>query len=311
MKTRAVVLDHPKQIALRTLDLAPPTDTDVVVAVEHSGISAGTERLLWEGTMPFFPGMGYPLVPGYETVGRVVSAGAATPLQVGQSVFVPGANCFDGARGLFGGSASRLTVAAARVMPIAAELGENGILLALAATAHHAFAGGDTPDLIVGHGVLGRLLARLVLARRGSAPVVWDTRPDRRTGALDYHVTDRSQDTRSDYRVIVDASGDPALLDALVARLAPGGEIVLAGFYKSPLSFAFPPAFMREARIRVAAQWQPRDLAAVNALVASGDLSLDGLITHRADAAKVAEAYETAFENPACLKMVLDWRACA
>ena len=49
-------------------------------------------------------------------------------------------------------------------------------------------------------------------------------------------------------------SGDAAILDTLVARLAPGGEIVLAGFYAEPLAFAFPPAFMREARIRVAAR---------------------------------------------------------
>jgi 3-hydroxyethyl bacteriochlorophyllide a dehydrogenase len=26
--------------------------------------------------MPSFPGMGYPLVPGYESVGRIVDAGA-------------------------------------------------------------------------------------------------------------------------------------------------------------------------------------------------------------------------------------------
>ncbi len=57
---------------------------------------------------------------------------------------------------------------------------------------------------------------------------------------------------------------------------------MLAGFYSEPLSFAFPPAFMREARIRVAAEWQRADLVAVKQLVESGRLSLDGLITHRA-----------------------------
>ena len=38
---------------------------------------------------------------------------------------------------------------------------------------------------------------------------------------------------------------------------------MLAGFYADRLSFAFPPAFMREARLRVAAQWQPGDLDTV------------------------------------------------
>ena len=48
----------------------------------------------------------------------------------------------------------------------------------------------------------------------------------------------------------------PPCSTRLIARLAPGGEIVLAGFYSAPLSFVFPPAFMREARIRVAAEWR-------------------------------------------------------
>ena len=120
---------------------------------------------------------------------------------------------------------------------------------------------------------------------------------------------DPADDPRRDYHAIYDASGDSALLDTLIARLAAGGEVVLAGFYSEPLSFAFPPAFMREARLRVAAEWREPDLAAVKALIGSGRLALDGLITHRRQAAQAAEAYRTAFNDPACLKMILDWRA--
>jgi 3-hydroxyethyl bacteriochlorophyllide a dehydrogenase len=87
--------------------------------------------------------------------------------------------------------------------------------------------------------------------------------------------------------------------------------VVLAGFYSEPLSFAFPPAFMREARIRVAAEWREADLSAVCALAGTGRLSLDGLITHREDATRAPQAYRTAFGDPECLKMILDWRACA
>jgi 3-hydroxyethyl bacteriochlorophyllide a dehydrogenase len=95
----------------------------------------------------------------------------------------------------------------------------------------------------------------------------------------------------------------------LIRRLAPGGEIVLAGFYSAPLGFAFPPAFMREARIRVAAEWKEPDLVAVRELMATGKLSLDGLITHVEPAKHAQDAYRTAFDDPACLKMILDWSA--
>jgi 3-hydroxyethyl bacteriochlorophyllide a dehydrogenase len=308
--TVAVVFEKPQSLALRRLALTPPGDDDVTVDVEWTGISGGTERLLWSGDMPPFPGMGYPLVPGYESVGRVAAAGRSSGRREGDWVFVPGARCFGETRGLFGGAAARLVVPGARALVIPEALDERGVLLALSATAHHALAapGAALPDLIVGHGALGRLLARLTLALGGAAPTVWENNPVRRAGAEGYAVCDAADDDRRDYRAIYDVSGAGHLLDALVARLAPGGEIVLAGFYHEPLTFAFTPAFLREARLRVAAQWQPGDLARVSELAASGALSLGDLITHRHVAADAVAAYATAFTDPACVKMVLDWR---
>jgi 3-hydroxyethyl bacteriochlorophyllide a dehydrogenase len=92
-------------------------------------------------------------------------------------------------------------------------------------------------------------------------------------------------------------------------RLIKGGEIVLAGFYPDPVSFAFPPAFVKEARIRVAAEWTPDDLSATRQLIETGALSLDGLITHAMSANQAEDAYRIAFEDPKCLKMYLDWSA--
>ena len=311
MNALAVVLEQPEQLALSRLDLEAATEDDVVVDIEWSGISTGTEKLLWFGRMPAFPGMGYPLVPGYESVGRISAAGTRSGGRLGGRVFVPGARCFGDVRGLFGGAASRVVVPGARALPIAESLGEQGVLLALAATAHHAILaeGCRLPELIVGHGVLGRMIARLAVMA-GGAPVVWDTDAARREGAAGYAVIDPAEDTRRDYRCICDVSGDAALLDTLIARLAPGGEVVLAGFYDT-LTFSFPPAFMREARLRIASQWQPADLQAAKALAESGQLSLDGLITHRAEPGDADAAYRTAFGDPACLKMILDWRACS
>lgn len=317
MQTTAVVLEQPERLVLSRLDLSPAGEEDVVVDIDWSGISTGTERLLWSGRMPPFPGLGYPLVPGYESVGRIASAGARSGRSVGESVFVPGARCFGEVRGLFGGAASRLVVPGARTLPIDSSLGEQGVLMALAATAYHAVSGGGKrasivpPDLIVGHGVLGRLLARLTVIAGFGPPVVWECNPDRAGGAVGYPVIRPDDDPKRDYRAIYDVSGDGSILDSLIARLAPGGEVVLAGFYSEPLSFSFPPAFMREAQIRAAAEWQRPDLLAIKELTETGRLSLDGLLTHHEDASNAERAYRTAFGDPACLKMVLDWRACS
>jgi 3-hydroxyethyl bacteriochlorophyllide a dehydrogenase len=260
--------------------------------------------------MPSFPGMGYPLVPGYESVGHVTQAGSRSGSRVGDFVFVPGARCFGPIRGLFGGAAARLVVPGARIIPLNERLGEQGVLMALAATAYHVTSrhGARQPDLIVGHGVLGRLVARLAVILGNPPPVVWERNPQRVHGATGYTVIDPAADERRDYHSICDVSGDSSLLDTLVSRLAPGGEIVLAGFYSESLHFSFPPAFMREARIRIAAEFKDPDLVAVKDLIETGRLSLDGLITHRLEADQAEAAYKTAFGDPTCLKMILDWR---
>jgi 3-hydroxyethyl bacteriochlorophyllide a dehydrogenase len=306
MDAVAVTLQAPESLALRVLALNPLTDGDVLVEIDWSGISSGTEKLLWTGRMPNFPGMGYPLVPGYESVGRVIDAGADARSRIGEWVFVPGANCYQGARGLFGGTARRVVLSAARAVPVSEHLGRDSILTALAATAHHAITGGAAPDLIIGHGILGRLLARLTIACGAPAPTVWETNPLRRD-ATDYRVIDPASDERHDYRTICDASGMVDIIDVTIPHLAKGGELVLAGFYDR-LSFAFPPAFMREARLRISAEFTPADIASTCALIDSDALRLDGLISHSRPAGEATEAYPQAFTDPACLKMVLDWR---
>jgi 3-hydroxyethyl bacteriochlorophyllide a dehydrogenase len=314
LEALAVVFDNPEQLSLRQLPIASATDSDVVVNVDWTSISVGTERLLWTGRMPPFPGLGYPLVPGYEAVGRVSFAGTASGHREGDRVFVPGANCYGDVRGLFGGAASRVVVPGARALNVDDSLGERAVLLALAATAYHALKGPratEMPDLVIGHGTFGRLTARLV-SILGNAPcTVWEKDPIRAAGALGYTVTTAEQDPRRDYKCIFDASGDASLIEPMIMRLAKGGEIVLAGFYSDPIAFRFPMAFMKEARLRIAAEWDPADLAAVTKLVVERKLSFDGLITHEQPASNAKDAYEIAFNDPSCVKMILDWRESA
>lgn len=306
---QAIVFEGPRRLSRRPVSLVSRAPGEVLVRTLYSGISTGTERLFYSGEMPDFPGMGYPLVPGYETVGEVLQAEPRSGLSAGDRIFVPGANCYSDVRGLFGGASSLLYTAAHRVIRVDAALGEDAVLFALAATAHHAIrptAQTPLPDLIVGHGALGRLLARITVAL-GGAPRVWETRPERRDGAVGYTVCDPAEDTRRRFATIVDASGHGPALETWITHLAPRGELVLAGFYTQSLGFNFVPAFLREIRLRVAAQWVPQDLEAVRGLVAAGSLSLAGIVNCREPIHAADGAYRQAFEDPACLKMVLDW----
>ncbi len=325
--TNAIVFERPGALVHRDLQITAAGERDLLVETEFSGISSGTERLLWEGRMPSFPGLGYPLVPGYESVGRVVERGASCSVEVGDRVFVPGASCYqDDVRGLFGATASRLVVAEHRCVELGSLSPQHGVLLALTATAMHILThriarstAADemtlervrehAPQLIIGHGTLGRVLARLCVAVGAPAPLVWERNPDRHSGAQGYSVVAMQDDDRHDYSRVCDVSGACGdLFDDVILRMRPGSEFVLGGFYSEPVSFAFAPAFMREITLSIAAQWLPHDLALVTELIRTDVLSLDGLVSHVEPTARAESAYRQAFIDPECLKMVLDWR---
>ena len=94
MITKAVVMSDPGSLSIQPVDLKSPSKEDVVIEINYSGISTGTEKLFYNGKMPQFPGMGYPLVPGYESTGEVVQAPKDSNLKIGDMVFVPGADCY-------------------------------------------------------------------------------------------------------------------------------------------------------------------------------------------------------------------------
>ena len=314
MITKAVVMSEPGSLSIQPVDLKNPSKEDVVIKINYSGISTGTEKLFYNGKMPQFPGMGYPLVPGYESTGEVVQAPKDSNLKIGDMVFVPGADCYSGSvKSLFGGSAQMIISSPNRLIKIDSTMGCNGALFALAATARHAIAGfgNKMPDVIVGHGVLGRLLARLVILAGEKPPIVWEKNILRHSGATDYEVVLPEYDERSDYDCIFDVSGDSEILDSLIGRVRKGGEVVLAGFYPERLEFGFAQAFLKEVSLRVSAEFTPEDVATTKLLIEDGSLSFDGLISDVYSAKEANEAYNIAFNNAECLKMVLDWRNAA
>ena len=314
MITKAVVMSEPGCLSIQPVDLKSPSKEDVVIEINYSGISTGTEKLFYNGKMPQFPGMGYPLVPGYESTGEVVQAPKDSNLKIGDMVFVPGADCYSGSvKSLFGGAAQMIISSPNRLIKIDPTMGCNGALFALAATARHAIAGfgNKMPDVIVGHGVLGRLLARLVMLAGEKPPIVWEKNILRHSGATDYEVVLPEYDERSDYDCIFDVSGDSEILDSLIGRVRKGGEVVLAGFYPDRIGFGFAQAFLKEVSLRVSAEFTPEDVATTKLLIEDGSLSFDGLISDVYSAKNANKAYNIAFNNAECLKMVLDWRNAA
>jgi 3-hydroxyethyl bacteriochlorophyllide a dehydrogenase len=312
--TRAIVIPEPERLELREVQLTPPAAEDVAVRTLYTSISAGTERMLLAGRMPH-PMLAFPVIPGYETVGRVVGRGADVPPELeGQLVYVGGARCFEGVNPAWGGQAATVHADHRRVVPLDGVAPRLGVLLALAATALHGIdilgelAGKRM--LVIGQGPVGQLAARIARSRSAWVAVA-DRTPARLARSAADLVINVAETPLADViggpvDAVVEASGSMEALAGALPQLANEGAVLLLGYYDE-LRLPYMPLFLKQARLLAAREWAPGDLGRCRDMLASGALDVSGLITHSFALEQFQEAYRVALHEPECLKLVVEW----
>lgn len=311
---RAVVISEKDKVELREVTLKTPGPDDAVIQTAYTSISAGTERMLLGGQMPH-PMLRFPVVPGYETVGRVVEIGDnVDPAWMDRWVYVGGALCYEGVNSAWGGQAERLFAPAQRLVPLDGLKPQDGVLLALAATALHGVdllqpQAGDRV-LVLGQGPVGQLAARF--ARQAGAWVAVSDRVASRLArsaadvAVNVAETPLNEAVTEPVHAIIEATGSMAALSAALSLLAPGGTILLLGYYDQ-LQLPYMPLFLKEAALLTAKEWKSGDLIRCRDRVRDGTLDLHSLLTHHFPVAELDRAYDVALNAPDCLKVVMDW----
>jgi 3-hydroxyethyl bacteriochlorophyllide a dehydrogenase len=331
MQTTAVVIPAAHTIELRQVALKPLGPGDVLVRTTLTSISAGTERMLLKGVMPH-PMLQFPVVPGYETVGCVIDAGADAREWVGKRVYVGGNYGFEGVNPAFGGQSAHIIAPTTHLTGLDTLTDSQGVMLALTATALHGvdMACGTQSDdrrlttddrqptavcrpqssvVVLGQGVVGQLAARFAKARGAHVTVV-----DKVAARLNLSVADVAHEALPaaapgvppEFDVVIDATGKMDAIAPLLMRVKRGGAVVLLGYYDA-VSLPYQPIFLRELRLLASAQWAPGDLVRARDAIAAGEIDVRPLITHRMPAGHAPEAFDVSFNDPACVKMLLEW----
>lgn len=310
----AVVISAPHTVALSEVPLTALAPHDVTVQTLYTSISAGTERMLMAGHMPH-PMLQFPVVPGYETVGRITAVGSDVPSDMlGQIVYVGGARCFVGVNPAWGGQASRLHADYRRVVTLTGVEPAHGVLLALAATAMHGVdRAGELHSkrvLVIGQGPVGQIAARIALLRGADVSVV-DTNPQRlahskATTIIDVSTVPLAEHQLNAFDVIIEASGSMTALSGALTRLSSNATVVLLGYYDD-VRLPYMPLFLAQATLVTAKEWAPGDLVRCRDLIADGVLDVGGLLTHAHAVGDIRAAYDTALHDANCLKLLLTW----
>jgi 2-desacetyl-2-hydroxyethyl bacteriochlorophyllide A dehydrogenase len=330
----AVWVSAPRQVEIREESVRTVGPADVRVSALVSGVSAGSELLVYGGhappdlqpDLPTIGGdFGLPIKFGYSSVGRVVEVGSRVEhLAVDDLVFVHHPH------------QTEYVVPAEAPIRLSADLPpDTGVFSANLETAvtvaldAHPRLGEAV--LVVGQGIVG-LLITMVLKRVGATPIVTVDLHERRRQASTAAGADHAIGVDEDVGarvleltggrgvdVAVEASGSPAALQACIDAVAFAGTVVVASWYGTrDATLALGGAFHRR-RVRVVSsqvstldpsitpRWdRGRRTALVSELLR--ELPLSELISHRFRFADAPSAYELLERAPGeCLQVVLDY----
>lgn len=309
----ALWIEDARRCDLRQEVLPERGAADVLVRTLYSGISRGTESLIFEGRVPPSeyermrgPGMAgdfpFPVKYGYAAVG-VVEAGP--PDLVEREVF-----CLHPHQDFFVVPVERVTVLPLSLPPRRAILAAN-METALNVVWDAAIQPGDRVA-VFGAGVVGTLIAYLSSRIAGTETVLLDREPRRADLAASLGLTFASPDQLSltgDFDVIVNASASPQALEAAVDLAGLESRIVEASWYGDrsvalPLGGAFHARRLSLVSSQVGnlpashrARWTyARRLA--KALDLLLDIRLDALISGETPFAELPAAYARILSRP-------------
>jgi 2-desacetyl-2-hydroxyethyl bacteriochlorophyllide A dehydrogenase len=312
---RALFHTAPRRVEIRELPTPHPSAGEVVVSTLFSGISGGTERLVYRGEVPedlalddTIDALGgafrYPFPYGYACVGEASDSG--------RLVFA-----FQPHQDVFAARASDL-------IPLPAIDPASATLFPLVETALQvtleAEAGYQDRVIVLGAGVLG-LLTALLLQRSGRRPLCAEPQPWRRelAGGLGVTAVPPGELAGQEVPLVIDASGNPDAPATALSMLAHEGTLLVASWFGTkPVTLPLGGAFhrrrltIRSTQVstipaRLSAGWtvSRRRSAAAELLP---ELPLTELCTHVFPFDQAADAFRAVDESPpGLMHAVLDY----
>lgn len=328
----------PRVVDFRDSNASPPGEGQVRIEALFSGISHGSEMMVYRGEVPselsldsslttLQGSFGFPVKYGYASVGRLIDAGSGVSgFEEGDLVFAfnPHETCY--------------TVPVTAVIKLPQELDPRaGILAANVETALNSLLDA-APRLgerivVIGQGVVGLLITRLARSSGVSLIVTSDLYEKRRqlsrlagadltvdpsTESLAEAVSSMTGGVGAD--IVIEASGQPAALNDAITVAAPEGKVVAVSWYGiKRAELALGSDFHRKRLTLRSSQvstldpslmprWtiQRRRHQAVSYLA---DSFLGELVSHVLPFKAAAEAYRVIDQQPAeVVQVVLDYK---
>ena len=335
--TRVVRVNQPGILEIVDLEQTPIGEDQARLRIESVGI-CGSDVALMAGTHPYAV---YPVIPGHELGGRVLEVSAGSRITPGLRVAVRPtlscgvcASCKDDRPNhcpeirvlgvhLDGGMAEEMIAPLDLLYPVAADLSvDHAAMVEPAAVAVHACRQAGLQAgmslAVIGSGVIGMFVIQVARAW-GCGPVLAiDRLPSRLKiceGLGADAVVNNAEDSAVDrgaelcpdgFDVVMDMVGRQETLSDAAALAKRGGTIVPVALPHQAIQFDFEPVYRKELRI-VSSRLYNQDFEVALALIASGDVNPEPIITHHFPLAEAERAFALLVEHPEeAIKIIIE-----
>ena len=341
-KSRAIVFERPRKVVFEEIPLVAVDDDTIVVKTTFSGISTGTDMKTWLGLQSPENGVWFPLVPGYEAVGKVVHVGKNVKgFSVGDRVMSSEVRVYPQHCAAWGGNAEyavKNPITGCTGMDAVAKIPDNvsdaeAVVAYLATVAMRGVDKvgvnkGETV-LVVGAGNVGLSACQVFKIRGAGKVIVMDIHKSRLElpkKFADYVVDSSRADGLEQVMeltdgkgvdVVSECSGDPAVIQHLPGYLrdggwekdCKGGRIHLQGDYPSPWTVEkYFKWFVKNFTLSVSCAFRSGDKADMLKLVSEGKFDAKSLYSKIVPVEDCAAAYEELNANRYdLLKILFKW----
>jgi len=327
MKGNAVVFIDKEKVSFQEVDIPDPSSTDVVIEVEHSWISPGTESSFLRGerisgeTMwtPEHP-WPFPHVSGYQKVGRVINVGAdVEDLQVGDKVFASVSHVKD-LFFEFGGHINPAVTHHSQVWKIPEgedPLAYSGLVLTQVGYNCGIRAPLNNKDVavVIGDGLVGQWSAQTLL-HRGADVVVLGRHADKlnllptevQRINLQKEILSEVLPNYGSVSIIIDTVGSMETVSEILPFMKREGHWVSAGFLGNTGIVDIQCLREKEITLHTPSGWTKERMDQTLEGILEGWLKTLPLITHRFPSQEAAVAWSLILEKrEPFLGVILDW----
>lgn len=305
-----------KRAELREMPRPAAAPGELIVRVQYSGVSVGTEMWIANGRRNDYGPV--PFINGYQASGTIAEVGE------GVKGFAPGdlvTGFCDGSHAQYmktipGWTHKLPSPESAKPASLFVQACVGALSLNMA-----GMQCGDTV-LVIGQGLIGQMTAQLARLR-GAYVVASDISPERlrvSAGLCADRVIDAKlgpvadqtkQDFPNGFDVVIESTGFTALVDDALRCASMHGRFVWEGFVPDNVTFNFSIAHNKQLRTFYPCFIGPyASQAGAVRLIASGKLQVDPLITHETQWRDAESVYNRLFnaERNALNGIVFDWR---